>query len=87
MYIVQVLVEHPTHALDTNFDYLNKLISDWYDKGLKTPEQVQKYIADMKVKQKNVQNLQKSTGYNQYNQRNYDNLDDLYVNKPVENLS
>ncbi|WP_294578509.1 primosomal protein N' [uncultured Thomasclavelia sp.] len=24
MYIVQVLVEHPTHALDTNFDYLSK---------------------------------------------------------------
>ena len=24
LYIVQVLVEHPTHALDTNFDYLSK---------------------------------------------------------------
>lgn len=24
VYIVQVLVEHPTHALDTNFDYLSK---------------------------------------------------------------
>lgn len=24
MYIVQVLVEHPTHALDTNFDYLSE---------------------------------------------------------------
>ena len=39
----------------------------------------------MKVKQKNVQNLQKATGYNQYNQRNYDNLDFLYANKNISN--
>ena len=76
--IIEIALKKTTSKVNPNFDYLNKLISDWYDKGLKTPEQVQKYIADMKVKQKNVQNLQKSTGYNQYNQRNYDNLDDLY---------
>lgn len=85
--VIEIALKKTTSKANPNFDYLNKLISDWYDKGLKTPDQVQKYIADMKVKQKNVQNLQKATGYNQYNQRNYDNLDDLYVNKPIENLN
>ena len=85
--IIEIALKKTTSKVNPNFDYLNKLISDWYDKGLKTPEQVQKYISDMKVKQKNVQNLQKATGYNQYNQRNYDNLDDFYVNKPIENLN
>ena len=83
--IIEIALKKTTSKVNPNFDYLNKLISDWYDKGLKTP--VQKYISDMKVKQKNVQNLQKATGYNQYNQRNYDNLDDFYVNKPIENLN
>jgi len=34
----------------------------------------------MKQKNKNVQNLEKSTGYNKYDQRNYDNLNNLYAN-------
>ena len=33
-----------------------------------------------KNKNKNVQKLEKSTGYNKYDQRNYDNLNNLYAN-------
>ena len=50
--IIEIALKKTTSKVNPNFDYLNKLISDWYDKGLKTPEQVQKYISDMKVKQK-----------------------------------
>ena len=82
--IIEIALKKTTSKANPNFDYLNKLISDWYEKGLKSPEQVQQYLIDMKAKQKNVQDLQKSTGYNKYNQRSYDNLDDLYVNKPME---
>lgn len=34
----------------------------------------------MKQKNKNVQNLEKSSGYNKYEQRTYDNLNNLYAN-------
>ena len=82
--IIEIALKKTTSKANPNFDYLNKLISDWYEKDLRSPEQVQQYLIDMKTKQKNVQDLQKSTGYNKYNQRSYDNLDDLYVNKPME---
>lgn len=34
----------------------------------------------MKEKNKNVQNLEKTAGYNKYEQRSYDNLNNLYAN-------
>ena len=69
-----------TSKANPNFDYLNKLLSDWHDRGCKTPEDVQNFLLEMKQKNKNVQNLEKSTGYNKYDQRNYDNLNNLYAN-------
>ena len=34
----------------------------------------------MKQKNKNVQKLEKSTGFSKYDQRSYDNLNELYAN-------
>ena len=34
----------------------------------------------LKEKNKNVQNLEKTAGYNKYEQRSYDNLNNLYAN-------
>ena len=63
-----------------NFDYLNKLLSDWHDRGFKTAQDVQTFLSEMKQKNKNVQQLEKSTGYGKYEQREYDNLNNLYAN-------
>ena len=34
----------------------------------------------MKQKNKNIQKLEKTSGYNKYEQREYDNLNSLYAN-------
>ena len=79
-YIIEIALKKTTSKANPNFDYLNKLLSDWHDRGFKTPEDVQNFLSEMKQKNKNVQNLEKSTGYNKYDQRNYDNLNNLYAN-------
>lgn len=78
--VIEIALKKTTSKSNPNFDYLNKLLSDWHDRGLKTVNEVQSFLQDMKQKNKNVQNLEKSTGYKKYDQRNYDNLNYLYAN-------
>lgn len=78
--IIEIALKKTTSKANPNFDYLNKLLSDWHDRGFKTSSEVQNFLAEMKNKNKNVKKLEKSTGYNKYDQRNYDNLNNLYAN-------
>lgn len=81
MDIISIALKKTTSKANPTFDYFDKLITDWHDNKLKTKEDVEKYVADMKAKDKNVKELKKKTNYNNYEQRNYDNLDNLYANK------
>lgn len=78
--IIEIALKKTTSKANPNFDYLNKLLSDWHDRGFKTATEIQNFLAEMKNKNKNVQKLEKSTGYNKYDQREYDNLNNLYAN-------
>ena len=78
-----IALKKTTSKANPSFDYLDKLISDWHDRNLKTEEDINKFLAEMKQKKKNVKQLEKQTNYNNYEQRNYDNLDDLYANNKI----
>ena len=62
-------------------NYLDKIISDWNERNLKTCSDIEKYLSESKQKNKNISTLKKKTSYQNYEQRNYDNLDSLYANK------
>jgi len=81
--IINIALKKTTSKANPSFDYLDKLISDWHDRNLKTEEDVNNFLSEMKQKKKNVKQLEKQTNYNNYEQRNYDNLDNLYANKKV----
>ncbi len=81
--VINIALKKTTSKANPNFDYLDKLISDWHDRNLKTEVDVNNFLAEMKQKHKNIKNLEKQTNYNNYKQRSYDNLDDLYANKKV----
>lgn len=78
--IIEIALKKTTSKANPNFDYLNKLLSDWYDRGFKTVNEIQNFLSEMKQKNKNVQKLEKLTGYGKYDQREYDNLNNLYAN-------
>ena len=68
--------------ITTNFkgylvDYIDKLISDWHEKNLKTPNDIQNYLENMKQKTKDIKDMEKKT---KYTQRTFDNLESLYDN-------
>lgn len=78
--IIEIALKKTTSKANPNFDYLDKLLSDWHDRGFKTTNDIQAFLSEMKEKNKNVKQLEKTTGYKKYEQRTYDNLDNLYAN-------
>lgn len=78
--IIELALKKTTSKVNPSFDYLDKLISDWHDRKLLTPADVEKYLADYKKQSNNIKELAKKTGYSNYEQRSYNNLDSLYAN-------
>ena len=78
--IIEIALKKTTSKANPNFDYLDKLLTDWHERGFKTSGEVQSFLNEMKEKNKNVKQIKKTTGYNKYDQRTYDNLDNLYAN-------
>ena len=79
--IINIALKKTTSKANPNFDYLDKIISNWYDRNLKTVEEIENFMAEFKQKNKKIQELKKQTNYNNYNRRNYENLNDLYTNQ------
>lgn len=80
MDIIEIALKKTTSKANPNFDYLDKLLTDWHERNFTTVEQIQKFLDDMKQKNKNVKELEKQSGYKNYEQRNYENLNNLYAN-------
>ena len=78
--IINIALKKTTSKANPTFDYFDKLISNWHEHNLKTVTEIEKYMADLKQKNKNIETLKKQTNYNNYNKRTYDNLNDLYTN-------
>lgn len=81
--VINIALKKTTSKANPSFDYLDKLISDWHDRNLKTETDVNNFLSEIKQKKKNIKQLEKQTNYNNYEQRNYDNLDNLYANKKI----
>ena len=78
--IIEIALKKTTSKANPNFDYLDKLLTDWHDRGFKTTSEIQTFLTQLKQKKKEVKQLEKKTGYQNYEQRKYDNLDSLYAN-------
>ena len=79
--IIEIALKKTTSKSNISFEYLNKIISDWHDRNLKTATEIQEYIQMSKQKQENIKDMKKQvSNYNNSNQRTYDNFDNLYAN-------
>lgn len=78
--VIEIALKRTTSKANPSFDYIDKLICNWKERGLKTADEVNKFLLEFKEKQKNIKELEKKTNYNNHSQRKYDNLDALYAN-------
>ena len=93
--IIEIAMRRTTFKQVPTFSYINTLISDWHERGFKTPSQVLKFIEERKDLTKRTKQLEKSvekasnsnihstngSSKAKYAQRAYKNLDFLYANK------
>ncbi len=80
MDVIEIALKRTTYKQAPTFEYLNNLISDWYDRNLKKPQEILVFIEQRKKQTQNAKDLKKNVTKTNYNQRNYDNLDFLYAN-------
>ncbi len=78
--IIELALKRTTSKANVGFDYLDKIISDWKDRNLRTVNDVQNHLSNAKQKEKDVKSLEKKTNYNNHEQRSYDNFDNFYAN-------
>jgi len=79
MNIIELALKRTTSKSNPSFDYINSLLTDWHDRNLVNPEDVEKYLNESKQRKKDVQNLQKKASISS-SDRKYTNLDFLYAN-------
>ena len=78
--IIELALKKTTSKSNPNFDYIDKIISDWYDRKLLNSDDIKNYLLEFKNKSKQIKELEKKTGYQNYDQRNIDNFDNFYAN-------
>ncbi|MBR2240649.1 MAG: DnaD domain protein [Clostridia bacterium] len=78
--IIEMALKKTTSKTNFNFDYLDKILTDWHDRKLKTTSDVNTYLVQSKAKSQNIKKLEKQTGYTNYEQRERSNWDDFYAN-------
>jgi len=79
--VIEIALKKTTAKSNPNFEYLNTLLTNWHDHGLKSVDDVQQFLSQMKQKSKDIKELEKKTNYANYEQRSYQNLDSLYANQ------
>jgi DNA replication protein DnaD len=63
-----------------SFEYFDKVLSDWHEKGLNTVEEVLTYQQSQKDKTKKIKQIEKKIPEYSYTQSTFDNLESLYDN-------
>lgn len=81
MNIIEIALKRTTLKQNPTFEYINNLITDWHERNLKTPSEVNAFIEQRKKQEKSVKDLKKTVNKTSYQQRSYDNLDFLYANQ------
>lgn len=78
--IIELALKKTTSKSNPNFDYIDKIITDWHDRKLLNSDDVKNYLLEFKYKSKQIKELEKKTGYQNYDQRDITNFDNFYAN-------
>lgn len=80
MDVIEIALKRTTYKQNPTFEYINNIITDWHERNLKTPAEINAFIEQRKKQEKSAKTLKSQVNKANYDQRNYDNLDFLYAN-------
>ncbi len=76
MEIIDMALKKTTSKFNPSFEYIDKILTDWHDRGFDTKEKISEFLENQKSKP--VQNLKENKS--NFTQRKYNNLNSLYSN-------
>lgn len=77
--LIELALQKTTSKTNPSFEYINKIIADWNEKGLKSKEEIEKYLIDVKERNKFIKQNKESNAYVNNKQTEFDNLDRFYL--------
>jgi len=77
MDIIEIALKKSSSKNTISFEYIDKLLSDWHEKGLSTVSDVNNYLDSLKPKEKKLKQVKQVL---EYTQSTFDNWDSLYDN-------
>lgn len=83
MEIIEIALKKTTSKTNFSFDYIDKMITDWHEKNLLTPDDVSSYLKEQKQKNKelkNIENQQMTIKYVDDQTNQYNDLTKFYAN-------
>ena len=84
MNIIEIALRRTTFKQNPTFEYINNIITDWHDRNLKTPDEINAFLEQRKKQERNTKDLKSKVNKANYEQRNYSNLDFLYANNTTK---
>lgn len=80
MNIIELALKRTTFKQNPTFEYINNIITDWHEKSLKTPDEIEAFLEQRKKQNKDLKEMKSKVSKANYEQRKYNNLDFLYAN-------
>lgn len=78
--IIELALKKTTSKSNPNFDYIDKIITDWHERKLLNSDDVKNYLLEFKNKSNKIKELEKKTGYKNYDQREISDFNKFYAN-------
>lgn len=80
MDIIEIALKRSTSKVNAGFDYYDKLLTDWHQKGLNSAYDIQTHLASITDKKSREKQITKATNHFEYTQSTFDSLSSLYDN-------
>ncbi|MBQ7668459.1 MAG: DnaD domain protein [Clostridia bacterium] len=77
--LIELALKKTTSKSNPNFEYINKIITDWNEKGLKTKEAIEEYSKQVVEKNKFIKQNKDTNAYVNTDQQEYNDLDRFYL--------
>ena len=82
--IIEIALKRSVYKSNPTFEYFNNIITNWHERGLKTPEEVYAFIEQREKQRKDTKQLEKKVAKASFEQRQYSNLSFLYANSNMQ---
>ncbi len=80
MDIIELALKRSVYKSNAGFKYYDDVLSDWHEKGLTTPDEINNHLASITEKKTRTKQVQTVAKQFEFTQSTFDNFDNLYDN-------